>query len=42
MKNKAIIVASEKLTDYKKDWHEIPVNHYLHIKTDLSFEVKHF
>lgn len=41
-KNKAIIVASEKLTDYKKDWNSIPVNHYLHIKSDLSFEVKPF
>lgn len=41
-KNKAIVVASEKLTDYKKDWHEIPVNHFIHVQPDLSFKVKPF
>ena len=31
-----IIIASEPLTDYAQDWHEVPVNHILCIDEDLK------
>lgn len=32
----SILVVSEKLTDVKKDWHEVPKNHFVVVKEDLS------
>lgn len=35
--NEAALIVSEKLTNYKAEWHEIPVNHVLLLSQDLSF-----
>jgi predicted glutamine amidotransferase len=37
--NEAILIVSEKLTNYKAEWNEIPVNHMLLLKQDLSILV---
>lgn len=36
----AFLIVSEKLTSYKAEWKEIPVNHMLLVHQDLSFVVK--
>ncbi|MBY0545379.1 MAG: class II glutamine amidotransferase [Gammaproteobacteria bacterium] len=36
----AVLLVSEKLTNYKAEWHEIPVNHLLLVQQDLSINLK--
>ncbi len=36
----AVLLVSEKLTNYKGEWIEMPVNHMLLVQQDLSIEVK--
>lgn len=36
---RAILVVSEKLTDLKQDWHEVPVNHFVVFGADLAVNV---
>ncbi|MBS0358350.1 MAG: class II glutamine amidotransferase, partial [Proteobacteria bacterium] len=38
--NGAVLIASEKLTNHKAEWHEIPVNHMLLIDEDYSTTLK--
>ncbi len=38
--NEAVLIVSEKLTNYKAEWHEIPVNHLLLLKQDLSLLIQ--
>ncbi|MFN7098475.1 MAG: class II glutamine amidotransferase [Gammaproteobacteria bacterium] len=38
--NEAILLVSEKLTNYKAEWQEIPVNHILMVQQDLSLSLK--
>jgi glutamine amidotransferase len=36
----SIIIASEPLDDHRAEWHEVPINHYVHIKKNAkSLEV---
>jgi glutamine amidotransferase len=41
-KNGAVIVASEPLTDYAKEWQEVPVNHFLVVNQDLKIKLQSF
>jgi glutamine amidotransferase len=38
--DKAVLVVSEKLTAYRSDWHEIPVNHILLVDSNLHIELR--
>lgn len=38
----AVLIASEKLSGYRAQWHEIPVNHALLVSDDLSTRVVEF
>lgn len=38
--NGAVLVVSEKLTNHKADWHEIPVNHMILVTDDLNIELR--
>ena len=35
----AVLIVSEKLTDVKKDWHEVPVNHFVVVDENLSVSI---
>lgn len=37
--NKAVLIVSEKLTRYRSDWHEIPVNHMVTVNRKLEVNV---
>jgi len=39
-REEAVLVVSEKLTDEKKDWKEIPKNHFVIVGDDLSVKTK--
>ncbi|WP_162902245.1 class II glutamine amidotransferase [Facilibium subflavum] len=41
-KTGAIVIASEPLTDYLAEWHEIPLNHYLFVNSKLKPTIKAF
>ena len=32
----AVLIVSEKLTDIKEDWHEVPVNHFVAVDKNLA------
>jgi len=36
----AVLIVSEKLTQFEKDWHEVPVNHAVSVSDDLSVSVE--
>lgn len=36
----AILVVSEKLTERKEDWHEVPVNHFVMLKENLEVQLQ--
>ncbi len=38
--NEALLIVSEKLTNYAAEWKEIPLNHLLLVRQDLSIELK--
>lgn len=38
-KDNAVLIVSEKLTRYRSDWHEIPVNHMITVNKDLNVNV---
>lgn len=40
--NGAVLVVSEKLNSYKAEWEDIPVNHMLLVRDDLSTELRPF
>jgi len=35
----AVLIVSEKLTDIKEDWHEVPVNHFVAVDKNLSVSI---
>lgn len=35
----AVLVASEPLTDYAKEWQEVPINHMLIINEQLEINI---
>lgn len=35
----AVLIVSEKLTDVKKDWHEVPVNHFVAVDQNLAVSI---
>lgn len=39
-KPQALLVASEKLTDFDAEWHDVPVNKLIMIDADLSIQVR--
>lgn len=39
-KQEAVLVVSEKLTDIKEDWFEVPKNNFVVVKEDLSIHLK--
>lgn len=39
-KDEAVLIVSEKLTDIKQDWKEIPQNHFVIVDQSLKVEVK--
>ncbi len=40
--NEAVLVVSEKLSEHKADWHEVPVNHLLLVRHDLQIDEEPF
>lgn len=40
--NEAVLVVSEKLSDHKADWHEVPTNHMLLVRHDLQIHIEPF
>ncbi|MCG8604388.1 class II glutamine amidotransferase, partial [bacterium] len=36
----AVLIVSEKLTGEKQDWHEVPVNHFVVVREDLSVSIQ--
>ena len=39
-KDEAVLIVSEKLTDVKQDWKEIPGNHFVIVDQSLKVEIK--
>ena len=37
---KSLLVASEKLTDFDVEWHDVPPNHLLLVESDLSIQLR--
>jgi len=35
----AVLIVSEKLTEVKKDWQEVPVNHFVAVDENLSVSI---
>lgn len=40
--NEAVLIVSEKLSDHKADWQEVPTNHLLMVRHDLDIHVVPF
>jgi len=38
--DKAVLIVSEKLTDYQDEWHEVPPNHLIEVDNLLSVSIK--
>lgn len=40
--NEAVLIVSEKLSEHKADWHEVPINHMLLVRHDLQIHLEPF
>ncbi|RMF65334.1 MAG: hypothetical protein D6743_08135, partial [Calditrichaeota bacterium] len=39
-KDTAVLIVSEKLTDVQEDWHEVPRNHFVVVREDLTVALR--